>query len=264
MTTKNRAPIRLAESSNRPRLAATGSSSDGGRSASAAISRCASRRTMITAIAATAATGAWARKIERQSNSCVRTPPAAGPIAAPIAAAADQPCRGESPGRAAPANTGNDAASTRRAPHALHTAQRDEQVQRARGSATDRGETEDDQAGHQRWRRGQPPADGGDERRGDDEGQVVGHDHPGRMRDRRVEAVDDLRQRQHDDRRVGESQRHGQADPEVLPAARGSGAVGPVGQRIGGQAGHVPRLLQGQAPSLCRARGGRATARTRG
>ena len=104
---KNRAPINPAEMKARATLASpgdsgpvsTGSSSiaDGasgdvalGDSASGAPASVAGARgrrpSAVTA--ATAATGAWHRKIARQSNSWVSTPPAAGPTAAPRAAVA--------------------------------------------------------------------------------------------------------------------------------------------------------------------------------
>ena len=59
-----------------------------------------------------------------------------------------------------------------------------------------------------------------DHHRSDDQREVVGDDHPHRRRDRHVQSVDHLWQREHDDRGVGERQGYGKPNPQVLPELR--------------------------------------------
>ncbi len=79
-----------------------------------------SRRTLARSSAATAnapaTIGAWTRKIARHENSSVNTPPSAGPIAAPTAAASAHHRRPRpGPGTSA-TSTGNEPARSRAAP----------------------------------------------------------------------------------------------------------------------------------------------------
>ena len=152
MTTRNRAPIRLAESSSRARLAVTGSSSDGGRSASAVdlpVSLAADDHHRDRSHGGDRSLGeedrapveqlredATRRGADRSADRGGRRPAVQRGIAA-----AGRPREHRQRG-----------GEHERAAHALHAAQGDEQAQRARGSATDRGEAEDDQPGHQRRR----------------------------------------------------------------------------------------------------------------
>ncbi len=118
-TTRKSAATRPAESRKSAAFAATcGRSAGSGR-------RCA--RSPRTAVSVASATGTWARKIDSQPKSSVRTPPSAGPSAAPAtpavtqmrAARASLPVTSDSRSSAAVTRNAAPAACTQRAPTRL-------------------------------------------------------------------------------------------------------------------------------------------------
>ena len=73
-------------------------------------------RTAIAANSPSNASGAWTTKIARQPNACVRTPPSAGPSAAPNVPASVQIVAPRSVDPVNAVRTGNDAARSNAAP----------------------------------------------------------------------------------------------------------------------------------------------------
>ena len=165
------------------------------RAADAAVMGRAARQ---PASSASSATGAWKAKIARQSSASVRRPPMAGPSAAPTAAATLQR-RTPSVGSAlASRNAPPSACTTRRA---MSTSSDPASAQPADPAANRisppcrqtlapvrrTSSTTSGVATHHR--------------------DVVDRDHEGDALDRGVELAQEVRQREHDDRRVGERQR---------------------------------------------------------
>ena len=177
----------------------------------------------VAAIAA-AASGTWAMKIARQSKAWVSAPPSAGPTAAPITPAAPQSDR---PARRRAAQ-GTEERHRARQQHgragALDRSGGDQDGQAVGDRAAHAGGAEDDEPPARQPRRVQP-ADERDQREGEDrDGDVVGRHHPRDRRDRGPEVAEQLRQRQDDDRRVGERHRHRQRQQPGRPR---DGARGP-------------------------------------
>ena len=152
----------------------------------------------------TSATGAWSANIASQERRSVSRPPAAGPTAAPSTPAVahvPRPCSGS--WREQQLERRRD---DRGARHALRDAAADEEAERrppprrrgrprrtGRGpttSATSRATAGEHRAGH----------------RGERERDVERHEHPRDLGDRRVQLAQDLRQRERDDRGVGEDE----------------------------------------------------------
>ena len=158
------------------------------------------------ASSATPAIGAWTTKIARQSKACVNGPPSAGPIAAPNAPAAVQ--RRALGFRAVRATSSGSEPDKKEGP-----AEALDGAGRRRGP----GEAVRDRAADTRGEK-HPEADpvSGTARRRRTSGRrasahaatttLYGGDHPGDSLDRRVELAVEVRQRQHDDRRVSEGQ----------------------------------------------------------
>ena len=102
----------------------------------------------------------------------------------------------------------------------LHDAQRDEHLERSRERAAGRAGGEQGQPGVQAEARVSRSDEHQHERRRDHHGDVVGRDHERDALDRGVEIAEKIRQREHDDRRVGEREGHRCPDgglPELGP-----------------------------------------------
>ena len=115
-TPRNSAATSAAKTSANPTLATVTSVREVVRTPSPAGSRPTRARSSAATANAPATIGAWKRKIARHENSSVNTPPSAGPIAAPTAAASAHHRRPRpGPGTNA-TSTGNEPASSSAAP----------------------------------------------------------------------------------------------------------------------------------------------------
>ena len=178
------------------------------------------RATARIGTAAASATGTWIRKIDCQETSSVRMPPTAGPSAAPVAPALAQidrrPALGADRRRQQLQRRGDRGGAAER----LHAAGDDQGRELVGEAAGEAGAGEDRQPDGG----GPPGADAAGEQRRrhrrQRHHQVEGDQHPGDPGDAGVEFAVDLRQRQDDDRGVGEDERR----PPAPARRRGAAA----------------------------------------
>ncbi len=181
------------------------------------------------------ASGACTRKIDSQPSVSVRIPPIAGPSAAP-ATPADAQVRTARASEPSVSVSRSSAAQTRqRAAERLHAACADQHAEGRREPAGERRCREHERPDRER-RHGPPPRGirGRDGRRGEHE--VVRREHPRHLRDLDVEVAQDVRQRERDDRGVGEREPDPEADQRPSPR-RSHGAT------LGRGAGPIRRTL---------------------
>ena len=98
---------------------------------------------------------------------------------------------------------------------ALHRPGGDEHREAVCEAARDRGGQEHDQAGEHERRRSQSPHEREQRERRDEDHEVVRGDDPRDPDDRGVQVDVQLRQREHDDRRVGEGDRDGDGQGDL-------------------------------------------------
>ena len=163
-------------------------------------------------MSASAATGAWNKKIARQLNSSVSTPPSAGPIAAPIVPASAQIPIACSSLRRMPGEHGYRARERERRAEAFDDAPDDEHFVRAGHAAQQRRRREDGESGSREDVPAHPALERDDGERAEDDRDVVGGDRLRHRDDRHVERAVEIRQRQDDDRGVGGGEPDGDRD----------------------------------------------------
>ena len=179
-------------------------------------------------------------KIARQSSSWVRTPPRAGPRAAPIVPAHAHQARPDVSEPRSAASTGMAPAEQQGRADALGAAGRQQEAERAGEARGQRRRGEHHQPGGGEHAGPDPPAHERDEqgRHRDDDG--VGRQDPRDAHDAGVELPVQVGQRQHHDGGVGEGQAHGHHEERGEGGRAGSPAVvgrGGRGSRGGGDRG---------------------------
>ena len=183
-------------------------------------------RTSVIAASATSASGTCTTKIARQSKSCVSTPPRGGPAAAPIVPARVQTTapRTREPLRAA--RPRSEAASSSVPPSACRQ-RKPMRTSSVQAAAHRRSLQRRARRRRYPWGGTQPAGEGHEEERRDRDDEVVRADHPRDADERRVELAVEVGQREHDDRRVRESDGHacGQRDREDPRVRPGSATV---------------------------------------
>ena len=216
-----------------------------GRSAAGMISGRCSERGMNTN--ATNASGTWTAKIAFHEMVSVRMPPIAGPAAAPITPAADQTAI------ALPLTAGRRRqqlerrADGCRPTDGLDTSRR-QKPREARGDRTaQRCGRKHDQPHPAKCGRGATAGEVRGGHRHDGEHEVEKGQHPRDVVDRDVVVDEDLRQREDDDRRVGEHHRNCQAQSECRsPRHPSSGAGRAFGAAVVQQVIPVHSLMRGR------------------
>ncbi len=150
----------------------------------------------------------------------------------------------------------------------LRGAEPHEELERAGGRAAGRGERKTDE--RERREPYRPDARHHGDQRGSsrDDGQVVRGDHPGRGADIEAELAHDLRNREDDDRRIGERDGDRQEDECVAKACHGSSPPRPTDwqeegcRRADRGAGRITRLQACRRSPCSRPRPSRASAST--
>ena len=143
----------------------------------------------------------------------MRTPPSAGPTAAPNVPAIVQTATPRAVEPVSAPSTGSEPASSSAPPRPWTDRAAIEHRERVRERAGDRRPEEHHRSCREQQRCGSRPVHDEDEREGaDGEYEVVGRDHPRDALDRGVEARVELGEREDDDRGVGEGDGDGDRD----------------------------------------------------
>ena len=158
------------------------------------------------AISASPATGAWATKIARQSNAWVSAPPSAGPSAAPNVPASVQTAAPALADPVSPTSIGKRAGEQQRRADSLDAPRRDQERQATGRRAGDGRSKKEDEACGENELAVDPVHEQHERERRDRDGDVVRSQHPRHALDRGVELAVELRQRENDDRGVGEGE----------------------------------------------------------
>ena len=220
-TDRNSAPTSAPYSARKPAFA----SPVRGRGPRRGVRSTARTRGSNTATSASAASGAWSRKMLRQLNSSVRKPPSAGPTATPIVPA-KPPHADRVRVAAADAGQQRDRADEReRGAEALHGAADDQHLERLREAAHQRREREHAEADAGEHVAAHAALDREHAERADDDREVVRGDRPRDADERDVERAVDRGQRQDDDRRVGDRQRDRERNRRDQQACRDARVV---------------------------------------
>ena len=163
----------------------------------------------------------------RQLNSCVSTPPSAGPAAAPMLPANPHTAERLRIAATDAGEHGHRAGQRERGAEALQHAADDQDLERRGEAANERRDREHAQADPREDVSAHAPLERQHRDRADDDRDVVGGDGPRHADDRHVEGAVEIREREHHDRRVGDRQRDCERDDgdqqRIVPARRVGG-----------------------------------------
>ena len=179
-------------------------------------------RGSMTAISASAASGAWSKKMLRQLNSSVRKPPSAGPSATPIVPASPHTRIACSSLPPIPTNTGIAPDERQRGTETLKCASDDQHLERRRQATRHRRHREHAQPDPRQNMPSHPLPERQNTDRTDNNRKVVRSDRPRNGDDRHVERSVQRRKSKNNNRRVRNRQRDRKRhhrDQQTVPAA---------------------------------------------